>query len=479
MVWPLLILATGKGLSMPKKSSTKFVCNQCGSAHLKWQGKCPDCGTWGSVAEEAVAAPTLGFRKGNASVAGASSKVIALDADQDLPDVARTPLGISELDRVLGGGLVPGAFMLLSGDPGIGKSTLLLQAVYEAAKKGMKVLYSSGEESAAQILLRAKRLGHLHPNILVANETNVDAINATILEHQPDMLVVDSIQTVFSPDIPSAPGSVTQVRECAAKLLDLSKSKNLPVWLVGHVTKDGNIAGPRVLEHLVDCVLYLEGDANNGYRILRAVKNRFGSTGEIGVFEMAGDGLRPVPDPGAQFLEHYSSHGPRPTGVSTTVTMEGTRPLLVEIQSLVAKTAFGNPRRVVTGLDFNRVAILLAILEKRAGLYLSMNDVYTTVAGGLKIVEPSADFAVAMAIASSLLDRPIAGKYTFVGELGLSGEVRGCPHLTARINEAEKMGFERIYVPEMSVRNEKPQRPKAIEVIPVRSVSNLEKLGIW
>jgi DNA repair protein RadA/Sms len=260
----------------------------------------------------------------------------------------------------------------------------------------------------------------------------------------------------------------------------------MPVWLVGHVTKDGNIAGPRVLEHLVDCVLYLEGDPNSGYRILRAVKNRFGSTGEIGVFEMAGDGLRPVPDPGAQFLEHFSSQGPRPSGISTTVTMEGTRPLLVEIQALVAKTAFGNPRRVVTGLDANRVAILLAVLEKRAGLYMSLNDVYTTVAGGLKITEPSADFAVAMAIASSLLDRPITGRYTFIGELGLSGEVRGCPHLGARVSEAQKMGFDRVYVPEISLKQEKIAISKdsrgdsrSIEIIPVRSIANLERLGVW
>jgi DNA repair protein RadA/Sms len=357
-----------------------------------------------------------------------------------------------------------------------------LEAVYELAKQGKKILYSSGEESAGQILLRAQRLGHLHPNIYVANETNVDAISATLQAHKPDMLVVDSIQTVFSPDVPSAPGSVTQVRECAAKLLDVAKSQDLPVWLVGHVTKDGSIAGPRVLEHLVDCVLYLEGEPNSGYRILRAVKNRFGSTGEIGVFEMNGDGLRPVADPGAQFLEHFSSAGPRPSGVSATVAVEGTRPILVEIQSLVSKTAFGHPRRVVTGLDANRVAILLAVLEKRSGLYLSLNDVYATVAGGIKIGEPSADFAIAVAIASSLLDRPIGGRYCFVGELGLSGEVRSCPHLGIRITEAAKMGFERIYVPEASLKNESlrgQSASKSIEIVPVRTLSNLEKLGLW
>jgi DNA repair protein RadA/Sms len=419
-------------------------------------------------------------------VVAPSAKLLSLDSDCELPDVARFALGISELDRVLGGGLVPGAFVLLSGDPGIGKSTLLLQAVYEAARKGQRVLYCSGEESASQILLRAKRLGHLHPNIYVANETNVDAINATIRDCKPDMLVVDSIQTVFSPEVPSAPGSVTQVRECAAKLLDVAKSTNLPVWLVGHVTKDGNIAGPRVLEHLVDCVLYLEGEPNSGYRILRAVKNRFGSTGEIGVFEMSGDGLRAVPDPGIQFLEHFNAQGPRPSGISTTVTIEGTRPLLVEIQSLVTKTSFGHPRRVVTGLDANRVAILLAVMEKRAGFYLSLNDVYVTVAGGLKIVEPNADFAAVVAIASSLLDRPIGGRYTFVGEIGLSGEVRGCAHLGARISEAAKMGFERIYVPEITLKRESSglrtggtTNIKGIEIVGVKSVANLERLGIW
>jgi DNA repair protein RadA/Sms len=466
---------------MAKKSSVKFVCNECGSTHLKWQGRCPDCNSWGSVQEELVAGPSLGFRKPGGSVA-APTKVISLDADQELPPIFRTPVGISELDRVLGGGLVPGAFILLSGDPGIGKSTLLLEAVFEFAKQGKKILYSSGEESAGQILLRAQRLGHLHPNIFVANETNVDAISATLQAHKPDMLVVDSIQTVFSPDVPSAPGSVTQVRECAAKLLDVAKSQDLPVWLVGHVTKDGSIAGPRVLEHLVDCVLYLEGEPNSGYRILRAVKNRFGSTGEIGVFEMNGDGLRPVSDPGAQFLEHFSASGPRPSGVSATVAVEGTRPILVEIQSLVSKTAFGHPRRVVTGLDANRVAILLAVLEKRSGLYLSLNDVYATVAGGLKISEPSADFAIAVAIASSLLDRPIGGRYCFVGELGLSGEIRGCPHLSIRITEAAKMGFERIYVPEASLKNDSTRSViggKNIEIVPVRTVSNLEKLGLW
>lgn len=462
---------------MAKKSASRFVCSQCGSVHLKWQGKCPECNTWGSVQEEAAATPSLGFRKTSAALTS-TTRVIALDADQDLPDVARTAVGIVELDRVLGGGLVPGAFVLLSGDPGIGKSTLLLQAVHSYAQQGRKVLYASGEESAEQILLRAKRLGLMHPGILVANETNAEALIGAINEHKPDMLVVDSIQTIFSQDIPSAPGSVTQVRECAAKMLDVAKSRNMPVWLVGHVTKDGNIAGPRVLEHLVDCVLYLEGDPNSGYRILRAVKNRFGSTGEIGVFEMAGDGMRCVADPGAQFLEHFRGQGPRPSGITSTVVMEGTRPLMVEIQSLVSRTAFGNPRRVVTGLDINRVSILLAVLEKRSGLHLGMTDVYMTVAGGLKLVEPTVDFAAAVAIASSFLERPVHGRSTFIGEVGLSGEVRGCTHLAVRVQEAAKMGFERIYVPAASWSSEQARGSGSgklgIEVVPVRSVHNME-----
>lgn len=462
---------------MAKKPAMKFACTNCGATHLKWQGKCPDCGTWGSVQEELAAVPSLGFRKSTASSLTSTTRILALDADQDLPDIKRTMIGVSELDRVLGGGLVPGAFVLLSGDPGIGKSTLLLQAVHAFASQGRKVLYASGEESAEQILLRAQRLGLMNPNILVANETNAESLIGAVNEQRPEMLVVDSIQTIFSQDIPSAPGSVTQVRECAAKLLDVAKSRNMSVWLVGHVTKDGNIAGPRVLEHLVDCVLYLEGDPHSGHRLLRAVKNRFGSTGEVGVFEMSGDGMQSVADPGAQFLEHFRSQGPRPSGITSTVIMEGTRPLMVEIQSLVSRTSFGNPRRVVTGVDMNRISILLAVLEKRSGLQLGMTDVYTTVAGGLKIMEPTFDFAAAVAIASSFLERPVSARSAFIGEIGLSGEVRGCTHLMPRIQEAEKMGFERIFVPSISwnQQNAKKAVPRMkIEVVPARSIQNME-----
>jgi len=459
-----------------KKQSTKFVCRECGSAQIKWLGRCPDCNAWDSFQEEVVSAPSLGFRKGH-STSASTTKVLSLDANQNLPQISRTSIGMPELDRVLGGGLVPGAFILLSGDPGIGKSTLLLQAVHAFAAQGRKVFYASGEESTEQILLRATRLKLLHPNILVANETNAESLIATISDHKPEMLIVDSIQTIFTQDIPSAPGSVTQVRECAAKLLDLAKSRNMAVWLVGHVTKDGSIAGPRVLEHLVDCVLYLEGDPNSGYRILRAVKNRFGSTGEIGVFEMSDLGMHSVSDPGSQFLEHFKASGPRPSGISSTVIMEGTRPLMAEIQSLVCRTNFGHPRRVVTGLDSNRLSILLAVLEKRSGLHLGTTDVYATVAGGLKISDPTADFAAAVSVASSFMERPVNGRASFIGEIGLSGEVRGCSHLQSRIGEADKMGFERVYVPASTWYQEAQKRPMGklnIEVIPVKSIHKID-----
>ncbi|MCX6117750.1 MAG: DNA repair protein RadA [Proteobacteria bacterium] len=463
---------------MAKKPSIKYVCRECGSVHLKWQGKCPDCNAWSTIEEEVAAAPSLGFRKSSPQLQTSMTKVLSLDVNQELPNIDRTKIGIPELDRVLGGGLAPGSFILLSGDPGIGKSTLLLQAVHAYANQGKKVLYASGEESAEQILLRAKRLDLMHPNILVANETNAESLIGIINEHRPEMLIVDSIQTIFTQDVPSAPGSVTQVRECAAKLLDVAKSRNMPIWLVGHVTKDGNIAGPRVLEHLVDCVLYLEGDPHNGYRILRAVKNRFGSTGEIGVFEMNEDGMRGVSDLGTQFLEHFRNQGPRPTGITSTVVMEGTRPLLVEIQSLVSRTVFGNPRRVVTGVDANRISILLAVLDKRSGINLGMTDVYATAAGGLRIVEPSVDFAAAVAIASSFLEKPVSATSTFVGEIGLSGEVRGCSHLMSRIHEARRMGFEKIYVPSIAWNQESQKKNRqisGIEVIPVRGIQNMNQ----
>jgi DNA repair protein RadA/Sms len=467
---------------MAKKQTSRFVCSQCGSQHLKWQGKCTDCNAWGTVAEEAVAAPSLGFRKGVSASSSMSTKFLPLDADLDLPQVSRVSVGMPELDRVLGGGLVRGTFVLLSGDPGIGKSTLLLQAVSGFAKQGHDVLYVSGEESSEQVIMRAGRLRLMNPRVRVANESNIDSIIQAINDEKPQMLVVDSIQTVFSPDIPSAPGSVTQVRECAAKLLDVAKSKGISIWLVGHVTKDGSIAGPRVLEHLVDCVLYLEGDPQSGYRILRAVKNRFGSTGEIGVFEMSELGMLSVDNPGGQFLEHFSARGPRPSGISTTAIVEGTRPLLVELQALVAKTSFGNPRRVVNGLDANRVSTLLAVLERRSSLHVGFSDVYVSVAGGLRLSEPSTDFAVAVAIASSFLERPVNPKSAFVGEVNLSGSLRSVSHLSARIQEASRMGFERIYVPATSWAAEQNRRQDrvttkstgpVIEVVPVQSIYDM------
>ncbi len=424
--------------------------------------------------EEVVDAPSLGFRKTSSSSLKTGNLKITRLSDEVLSvHVPRSTIGIPELDRVLGGGLVKGSFVLISGDPGIGKSTLLLQAVGGLAKAGSRVLYVSGEESADQIVMRAGRLNVRESQVLVANESNIDLIIGSIHEHKPQVVVVDSIQTVFSPDTPSAPGSVTQVRECAAKLLDVAKREEIAIWLVGHVTKEGTIAGPRVLEHLVDCVLYLEGEAQSGHRILRSVKNRFGSTGEIGVFDMNELGLVSVENPGSRFLEHFKNTGKRIAGISTTVIMEGSRPLLVEIQSLVTKTNFGNPRRVVNGLDYNRVQTTLAVLEKRSSLNLSFNDVYMSVAGGLKLTEPANDLAVAVSVASSHLERPVIARSAFIGELSLTGLLRPCTHLQQRIQEATKLGYDRVFVPALGMKDLVKQ-PRGIEICPVDSISNIE-----
>jgi DNA repair protein RadA/Sms len=373
--------------------------------------------------------------------------------------------------------MVPGSLILLSGDPGVGKSTLLLQAVYQIAQQGKKVLYVSGEESIEQIALRSQRLGFAHESIWVANETNVETIIATLGELAPDMLVVDSIQTVFSSEVASAPGSVGQVRECAAKFLDIAKSRGIATWLVGHVTKEGSIAGPRVLEHLVDAVLYLEGDAQAGHRILRAVKNRFGSTGELGIFEMSGDGLIGVHDASGMFLEHFEERSANfPSGVATTVTMEGMRPLLVEIQALVCKSTYPSPRRVVTGLDSNRTAILMAVLEKRSGLYIGGSDVYVSVTGGIKVQDPAVDLAILAAIASSFLNRTLDPRAIYLGEVSLSGELRNSNHLDLRLSEAFRIGFKKAFVPQVSMRGERKKTD--MKVSPLRNVQNLKELGI-
>ncbi len=356
----------------------------------------------------------------------------------------RLATGISELDRVLGGGIVPGSLILVGGDPGIGKSTLMLQAADRLAGAGRSILYVSGEESPQQTKLRAERVGAASMNIWLLAETNLDAILEHARRLSPAVMVIDSIQTMYKSDIPASPGSVGQVRECASALLQTAKGEGVAVFLVGHVTKEGAIAGPRVLEHIVDTVLYFEGERHQAYRILRAIKNRFGSTNEIGVFEMHGSGLREVPNPSAAFLSERPEGA---SGATVVCAMEGTRPLLVEVQALVRPTPFGNPRRTTSGLDYNRLLLLLAVLEKRAGFPLGSADVYANAAGGVRVDEPAADLGVAFAVASSHRDRPLDPRTVFVGEVGLSGEIRAVPQLGRRLAEAAKMGFERAMVP--------------------------------
>ena len=425
--------------SAPK---TAFVCQQCGNQYPKWIGRCPSCNGWNTLVEErVVAAP-----KGRSGAARAPRAPIALD--EVPPDAEeRIPTGIAEFDRVLGGGIVRGSLVLLGGDPGIGKSSLLMQASSSLSRRGT-VLYVSGEESAAQVKMRARRFGIEGGNILLLAETDLSSVIEAIRRTKPIFCVIDSIQTMSSDVIGSAAGGVSQLRECAARLLEVAKGDDVPIFLVGHVTKEGNVAGPRVLEHIVDAVLYLEGERFHAFRILRGTKNRFGSTDEVGVFEMGELGLREVANPSEVFLEERSR------GVAGSVvvpTIEGTRPLLVEVQALVTPTSFGLPRRTVNGVDVQRVALLLAVLTKRAGLNAGSHDVYVNLVGGLRIREPATDLGVAVAVASALRDRPADARTVFLGELGLGGELRRVQRLAARLREAERLGFERAVVPAASV----------------------------
>jgi len=374
--------------------------------------------------------------------------------------------GIGEFDRVLGGGLVPGTLVLIGGDPGIGKSTLMLEALHGIAREGRKVLYVSGEESIRQMRIRSQRLSAVSSDLLVVSENDLESILLMIESVQPDVIVIDSIQTMFSPDLTSAPGSVTQVRESTVRLMLMAKKTGVPVFLVGHVTKDGVIAGPRLLEHMVDTVLYFEGDSNHVFRILRAVKNRFGSTNEIGVFEMNENGLSEVANPSAAFLSERPANVP---GSVVTASMEGTRPILVELQALVSSTSFGNPRRTILGIDHNRVALLVAVMEKKLGMHLMGHDIFINVAGGVKVDEPAIDMGIVSAVASSFLDRSIPkGTITF-GEVGLTGEVRAIGHVETRIAEAKKMGFARCLVPQSNLK--RMTKVKEIELIGVKTIS--------
>ncbi len=443
------------------KSTTKYVCNECGYSSPKWLGKCPSCYSWNTLVEEMVQAQTKYSKiTGDASQVQKPLKLSEISAEND----ARIPTQLAELDRVLGGGIVPGSLVLVGGDPGIGKSTLLLQICNNLGKQG-NVLYVSGEESAHQIKLRADRLKTNSEKLLLLSETNLDNIIYQAKEYQPKVMIIDSIQTIFKPDVASAPGSVSQVREATHFLMRLAKEHSIAIFVVGHVTKDGNIAGPRVLEHMVDCVLYFEGERHLSYRILRTVKNRFGSTNEIGVFEMCDTGLKEVPNPSKMLL---SGRPKNASGSTVVCAMEGTRPLLAEIQALTASTGFGMPRRMTTGIDFNRCTLLTAILEKKVGYSMSNQDIYINVTGGIKINEPACDLAVITAIASNYKNFVIDENTLILGEVGLSGEVRAVSHIRRRIDEASKMGFKKCIIP--SANFDDAKGANGIEIIAVSTV---------
>lgn len=422
------------------KKKTSFVCQECGFSSPAFFGKCPECNTWNSMVE-VLEAPATG--RGSLAPKGVAAKPAPL-SEVGSAEMDRIPVPIEELNRVLGGGIVRGSLVLLGGDPGIGKSTLVLQTAAALAHGDRSVLYVSGEESAQQIKLRADRLGIVGDRLSVLSETNLQTVLDAAEAANPSLLIIDSIQTVYLDEMTSAAGSVGQVRECTARLMQWAKPRHIPVLIIGHVTKEGAIAGPRVLEHMVDVVLYLEGERHHHYRILRGVKNRFGSTDEVGVFEMADAGLREVRNPSEAFLEERNGNA---AGSTVAVTMEGTRPILVEVQALSTTTAFGLPKRSANGLDANRLQLLVAVLQKRVGLPLQGQDIYANVVGGLKIAEPAADLAVTLAVVSSFRDRAVDPRLVAIGEVGLSGEVRSVNHLERRLIEARRLGFTRAIVP--------------------------------
>ncbi|MFR8033067.1 MAG: DNA repair protein RadA [Lachnospiraceae bacterium] len=436
---------------MAKTKSTAYFCKECGYESAKWMGQCPGCRQWNTFVEEPVIKKADGVRL--ASVPWTEARKPSRLSDISTAKEDRTTTGIHELDRVLGGGIVQGSLILVGGDPGIGKSTLLLQVCRNLAAAGKKILYISGEESLKQIKMRAERMGNFTDFLYLLSETNLDLIEPQIISMKPDMVVIDSIQTMYREDIGAAPGSVSQVRESTNTLMQIAKTNGISIFLVGHVTKEGVVAGPRVLEHMVDTVLYFEGDRSAVYRLLRAVKNRFGSTNEVGVFEMGQSGLTEVPNPSAYMLNG------RPEDASGSVvvcSMEGTRPILLEIQALVCKTNFGLPRRTSAGTDYNRVNLLMAVLEKRLGLHLSECDAYVNITGGMKVTEPALDLAIILAIASSFYDQALPGHTAAFGEVGLTGEVRGVSMAQQRVYEAKKLGFTTCILPKVSLDNLNP-----------------------
>ncbi|MBF0713862.1 DNA repair protein RadA [Gemella sp. GH3] len=456
---------------MAKKVSTKYECNACGYQSIKYLGKCPRCYKWNSM-EEVRELKTND--KHNTFLSEESQSKLAITVDKlkniSTQDVPRTLTDSNELNRVLGGGVVPGSLVLLGGDPGIGKSTLLLQISSYLAKEH-DVLYVSGEESVRQVKIRADRMKNDTNELYVYSQTDLNLIYEIIKKIKPKFLVIDSIQTVYNPNLDNSPGSITQVRECTQQLMKIAKSLNIAIFIVGHVTKEGTIAGPKMLEHMVDTVLYFEGEEHHSYRILRAVKNRFGSTNELGIFEMQTGGLVDMNNPSQIFLEERSRDL---SGATIVGTMEGTRPLLVEIQSLTTPTAFNNPRRVSTGLEYNKLVLLMAVLEKKAGYLLQQQDVYVKVAGGVKIDDPAVDLGVLIAVASSFKDVSVNMYDCFIGEVGLTGEIRRVSRIDQRINEAKKHGFKRIFIP-YSNKNS-VTITEGLEIIPVKNINNCLEL---
>ncbi|MBQ4065869.1 MAG: DNA repair protein RadA, partial [Clostridia bacterium] len=449
------------------KAKSIFVCSSCDYHSAKWLGKCPSCGAWNTMEEQTLIEEKKS-QKGGASLpySGKSAPAVRLK-ELEVPHYMRLNTGYDEVDRVLGGGLVSGSVVLLSGEPGIGKSTLLMQVCGKLAALGQKILYVSGEESPGQLKMRARRLGVEEGELYIQTETNLERIFEEIEALSPDIVVADSVQTVYSDASSSSPGSVTQVKESAARFISLAKNKGVSVILVGHVNKEGSIAGPKVLEHMVDAVLHFEGERENTYRIIRAIKNRFGSTNEIGVFEMTGEGLAEVPNPSEALLAG------RPKNVSgncAVCVMEGTRPIIAEIQALVTNTVLASPRRTSNGIDYNRACLILAVLERRLGLRFSANDVYLNVIGGLRLDEPGSDLALALALISCLKDKPIGGKVLALGELGLSGECRPVSFIDQRVKEAARLGFSTILLPKGNFDKGNLPKIEGVSIVPVRSI---------
>lgn len=451
------------------KPVTKYVCQNCSNVSLRWLGKCPECDSWNSFVEEIVHTDKHKLKSKSSDILSAKLTNLSKVADINITEDKRIVSTIEELDRVLGGGVVPGSVVLVGGDPGIGKSTLMMQLSDKI--KSNTILYVSGEESPKQIKLRCERLGFAHDEFYILSETSLEIIAAVVDKLKPDIVIIDSIQTIYRSELESSPGSVSQLRESTAAIIQIAKAKNISFFLIGHITKEGFIAGPKVLEHMVDTVLQFEGERTHSYRVLRAIKNRFGSTNEIGIFEMTGTGLVEVRNPSEVFLSQRSRGI---SGSTVSASMEGTRPILIEVQALVSSSGYSVPQRTATGFDYKRLAILIAVLEKKIGIHLSKFDVFVNIAGGIKIDEPSIDLAAAISICSSFKDTSIDADMLILGEIGLSGEIRGISFAERRIQEAVKLGFKKVVLPKSNMKNFKPS--KDIEYIPVESIQDAIRL---